>query len=92
MLLRLQDVALIEERVRSLVATLASTSVKSDQIVHQIPALDGNPKSILIMASWRTGSTFLTELIGSSLNNLRYLAYEPLLAKFRVNWVPAGQE
>ena len=54
-------------------------------MVQKIPILGGDPKIILIVAGWRTGSTFLSELVSSNLKNMRLMVYEPLMSKFRVN-------
>ena len=85
---------MMEERIESLVQTisnLANTSdvrlFEKDKIVQKIPALGGTPQIILIVAGWRTGSTFLSELVSSNLKNIRYLIYEPLMSKFRVNLI-----
>ena len=59
--------------------------LNQDEIIHQIPALGGNPKVSLIIANWRTGSTFLSELVSSNLKDMRFFIYEPLMSKFRVS-------
>ncbi len=35
--------------------------------------------------AYRTGTTFLSELVGSSLKDLRYFLYEPLMTRFRIH-------
>ena len=57
------------------------TSTEADKIKEKIPGLGGKPFTIIIVASWRTGSTFLAQLVASGLKNLRFFIYEPLLAK-----------
>ena len=52
-----------------------------------IPAFGGNPQRTLIVASWRSGSTFLSQLLASNLKDMRYSIYEPLMAKFRVQFI-----
>ena len=54
---------------------------KTDKIKEKIPGLGGKPFTIIVVASWRTGSTFLAQLVASGLKNLRFFIYEPLLAK-----------
>ena len=57
------------------------TSTEGDKFKENIPGLGGKPFTIIIVASWRTGSTFLAQLVASGLKNLRFFIYEPLLAK-----------
>ena len=85
---------MLEERIEFLVQTISNLANNSDvrlfekdKIVQKIPALGGTPQVILIVAGWRTGSTFLSELVSSNLKNMRYLIYEPLMSKFRVNLI-----
>lgn len=102
-----RDQDFLNERLESLLAAIealrsisgqqpaaSAAASNPDEIVHKIPALGGNPQRVLIIASWRTGSTFLSELIASNLRNMRYFAYEPLLANFknRVSSAPETQE
>ena len=92
--LRRENFEMMEERIESLVQTISNIANNSDvrlfekdKIVQKIPALGGTPQIILIVAGWRTGSTFLSELVSSNLKNMRYLIYEPLMSKFRVNLI-----
>ena len=92
--LRIENFEMLEERIESLVQTISNLANNSDvrlfekdKIVQKIPALGGTPQIILIVAGWRTGSTFLSELVSSNLKNMRYLIYEPLMSKFRVNLI-----
>ena len=92
--LRRENFKMMEERIESLVQTISNLANNSDvrlfekdKIVQKIPALGGTPQIILIVAGWRTGSTFLSELVSSNLKNMRYLIYEPLMSKFRVNLI-----
>ena len=85
---------MLEDRIDSLVQTISNLANNSDvrlfekdKIVKKIPALGGTPQVILIVAGWRTGSTFLSELVSSNLKNMRYLIYEPLMSRFRVNLI-----
>ena len=52
-----------------------------EKIRQKIPGLQGKPQSIIIVASWRTGSTFLAQLVASGLKNMRFFIYEPLLPR-----------
>ena len=54
---------------------------KTDKIKEKIPGLGGKPFTIIVVASWRTGSTFLAQLVASGLKNLRFFIYEPLMSK-----------
>ena len=90
--LRKENFEMLEERIDSLVQTISNLANNSDfklfdEIVQKVPALGGTPQVILIVAGWRTGSTFLSELVSSNLKNMRYLIYEPLMSKFRVNLI-----
>ena len=92
--LKRENFEMLEERIESLVETFSNLANISDvrlfdkdKIVQKIPALGGTPQIILIVAGWRTGSTFLSELVSSNLKNMRYLIYEPLMSKFRVNLI-----
>ena len=90
--LRRESFEMLEERIDSLVQTISNLANNSDsklfdEIVQKVPALGGTPQVILIVAGWRTGSTFLSELVSSNLKNMRYLIYEPLMSKFRVNLI-----
>ena len=92
--LRIENFEMLEERIESLVQTISNLANNSDvrlfekdKIVQKIPALGGTPQIILIVAGWRTGSTFLSELVSSNLKNMRYLIYEPLMSNFRVNLI-----
>ena len=92
--LQRENFEMLEERIESLVQTISNLANNSDvrlfekdKIVQKIPALGGTPQIILIVAGWRTGSTFLSELVSSNLKNMRYLIYEPLMSKFRVNLI-----
>ena len=92
--LRRENFEMLEERIESLVQTISNLANNSDvrlfekdKIVQKIPALGGTPQIILIVAGWRTGSTFLSELVSSNLKNMRYLIYEPLMSNFRVNLI-----
>ena len=92
--LRRENFEMMEERIESLVQTISNLANNSDvrlfekdKIVQKIPALGGSPQVILIVSGWRTGSTFLSELVSSNLKNMRYLIYEPLMSKFRVNLI-----
>ena len=67
--LRRESFEMLEERIDTLVQTISNLANNSDvrlfeknNIVQKIPALGGTPQVILIVASWRTGSTFLSEL------------------------------
>ena len=54
---------------------------EGDKFKKKIPGLGGKPFTIIIVASWRTGSTFLAQLVASGLKNLRFFIYEPLMSK-----------
>ena len=54
---------------------------EGDKFKKKIPGLGGKPFTIIIVASWRTGSTFLAQLVASGLKNMRFFIYEPLMAK-----------
>ena len=56
-------------------------------MTRRIPALGGNPQRTLIVAAWRTGSTFLSQLLASNLKDMRYFVYEPLMAQFRIHLI-----
>ena len=56
-------------------------------MTRRIPALGGNPQRTLIVAAWRTGSTFLSQLLASNLKDMRYFLYEPLMAQFRIHLI-----
>ena len=92
--LRRENFEMLEERIDSLVQTISNLANNSDvrlfekdKMVQKIPALGGFPQVILIVASWRTGSTFLSELVSSNLKDMRYMMYEPLMSNFRVNLI-----
>ena len=55
------------------------------EMVKQMPLFGGKPKVLIIISKWRSGSTFLAEMISSNLKNIRYMIYEPLMAKFRTD-------
>ena len=63
--------------------TLTNLKNQEKKIRQNIPGLGGKPQSTIIVASWRTGSTFLAQLVASSFKNMRFFIYEPLLAKVR---------
>ena len=54
---------------------------EGDKFKKKIPGLGGKPFTIIIVASWRTGSTSLAQLVASGLKNMRFFIYEPLMAK-----------
>ena len=54
---------------------------EGDEFKKKIPGLGGKPFTIIIVASWRTGSTFLAQLVASGLKDMRFFIYEPLMAK-----------
>ena len=54
---------------------------EGDKFKKKIPGLGGKPFTIIIVASWRTGSTFLAQLVASGLKDMRFFIYEPLMAK-----------
>lgn len=60
---------------------LFQAQLSHENIRQKILGLEGKPQSIIIVASWRTGSTFLAQLVASGLKNMRFFIYEPLLAK-----------
>ena len=60
---------------------LFQAQLSHEKIKQKILGLEGKPQSIIIVASWRTGSTFLAQLVASGLKNMRFFIYEPLLAK-----------
>ena len=57
---------------------------EGDKFKKKIPGLGGKPFTIIIVASWRTGSTFLAQLVASGLKNMRFFIYEPLMAKVSI--------
>merc|ERR1719510_651648 len=60
---------------------------EGDKFKKKIPGLGGKPFTIIIVASWRTGSTFLAQLVASGLKNMRFFIYEPLMAKYRIHQI-----
>ena len=82
-----KSTSLLEQRSADLIKEMQSTShsVNLEEMTRRIPALGGNPQRTLIVAAWRTGSTFLSQLLASNLKDMRYFVYEPLMAQFRVH-------
>ena len=60
---------------------------EGDKFKKKIPGLGGKPFTIIIVASWRTGSTFLAQLVASGLKDMRFFIYEPLMAKVSKKYV-----
>ena len=79
--------SLLKQRSVDLIKAMQSTSplVNLEEMTRRIPALGGNPQRTLIVAAWRTGSTFLSQLLASNLKDMRYFVYEPLMAQFRIH-------
>ena len=65
---------------QNLLASVVNKLPSNNEIRQKIAGIGGKPENILIIASWRTGSTFLGQLIASSFKN-RFYIYEPLIAK-----------
>lgn len=83
----LDEHKLLQDRISKLIHALSESEMRNDDFELKIPALGGNPERIIISAGWRTGSTFLSELVFSSLRNMSFFTYEPLLDKFQVSLV-----
>ena len=65
---------------QNLLISVVNKVPSNNKMRQKIAAIGGKPENILIIASWRTGSTFLGQLIATSFKN-RFYIYEPLIAK-----------
>ena len=80
--------SLLKYRSKALLEAIESENTEVlTKLPGLIPAFGGNPQRTLIVASWRSGSTFLSQLLAANLKDMRYAIYEPLLAKFRVQLI-----
>jgi hypothetical protein len=54
--------------------------------MNYLPQSGRQPLRLVVLSTWRSGSTFLTELLAANFKELRFVTYEPFLYKYPVSW------